>query len=85
MELLCIEFVAGPLTMVTTVRINKVYDTEPLEWLDNNVSKIKVRDNPYIGEGWRLTWVTNRSRVLDFTEVEIDDKNLAIEFIMRFT
>ena len=71
--------------MVTTVRLNKVYDIEPIEWLNNNVSKIKVRGSPYIGEGWRLTWVDRLGRQPAFTEVEIDDKNLAIEFIMRFT
>ena len=71
--------------MVTTVKINTVYDFETLEWRNDNVSESKVRGGTYIGEGWRLTWVTNRSRVPDFTEVEIDDKNLAIEFIMRFT
>jgi len=85
MELLRVSVAAGILTMVTTVRINKAYDIEHVEWLNDNVSKIKVRGNPFIGEGWRSTWVTGRSRVPDFTEVEIDDKNLAIEFIMRFT
>lgn len=74
--------------MVTTIRLDGAYDFEPVQWLDDHVSKTKVRGRngaTYIGEGWRLTWVDAHRERRSYTEVEIDDRELALEFVLRFS
>lgn len=74
--------------MVTTVRIDGAYDFEPVQWLNDHVSEAKVLSRngvTYIGEGWRLTWVKSTRENRTFTEVEIDDQELALEFVLRFS
>lgn len=71
--------------MVTTIRLDGIGAVEPIEWLNDNVAPIAKSGSawnrrPFIGEGWRVTWVYDQ-----FTEVEIDDEELAIEFVLRFT
>ena len=70
--------------MVTTIRLDGVGAVEPIEWLNDNVAPIAKSGaawsrRPFIGEGWRVTWVKDQ-----FTEIEIDDEELAVEFVLRF-
>ena len=74
--------------MVTTIRLDDIGDSEPIEWLCDNVAPIAKSGaawnrRPFIGEGWRVTFVTPHKKP-SFTEVEIDDEELATEFVLRF-